>query len=335
MRVKTNLLSITLIVPAYNSELYLLETLESLALQSFTDFEVIVVDDGSTDGTLKIAEEFSLKDSRFKTLQNKSNLGESAALNLGWKSAKGSFIGFVSSDDPQKLDWLEKMKFQIDLFPGFTHYYPDRIVIDESGELVSVDSLYDWNRDVLIGKMICIASAGTIINKQPLPTSFLPRNENLVQCSDLSQMLELSKFGSGKRIKHVYGVWRQHSNNLSKSKKINNKIAEFEDLTSNFLVENLIYEESPRLYVQAKIYVLFQKLLWTKEQLGVRHGFTQIRSNHNLYLAPFFDLAVSNNLTFTASIIVKVLLKCLFSWFCKIPKKFTSHLKQQRQFQVS
>jgi glycosyltransferase involved in cell wall biosynthesis len=319
--------SITLIVPAHNSELFLHETLQSLASQSLKEFEVIVIDDGSTDRTFKIAEEFAMRDSRFKIQQLESNFGESNALNFGWKLATGNLVSFISSDDPQNSNWLEQMILQIEKFPGYTHYYPDRMVINEFGKVVSVDSLYEWNRNILIGKMICIASAGTIINRECLPTSFLPRDENLIQCSDLQQMLELSKYGSGKRIKNVYGVWRLHSDNLSRSRNIDRKIAEFETLTSKWLTENSIFEESQKLYFHAKIYVFFQKLLWTKEQLGFWIGINQVRKKHYLYIEPMIDSTFRRNFTLSLSTLVLVFMRCFVSWFRRIPKKFTGHFK--------
>lgn len=97
---------VSIIVPVYNVEDYVLKCLESLASQSYRDIEVIVVDDGSTDGSGKICDNF--KDERFRVF-HKKNGGLSSARNFGIKKAKGDILAFVDSDDSVKKDFIEKM----------------------------------------------------------------------------------------------------------------------------------------------------------------------------------------------------------------------------------
>jgi CDP-glycerol glycerophosphotransferase len=89
---------LSVVVPIYNVEPYLGECLESLARQTFTDLEVVMVDDGSTDASAAIAEDFSARDARFKMVRQ-ANGGLSAARNTGLSVATGEFIAFVDSDD--------------------------------------------------------------------------------------------------------------------------------------------------------------------------------------------------------------------------------------------
>lgn len=89
---------ISIIVPIYNVEKYLGECLDSLINQTYTNLEMILVNDGSTDNSLEIAQEYSLKDSRIK-LFSKTNGGLSDARNFGLKQATGDYIGFLDSDD--------------------------------------------------------------------------------------------------------------------------------------------------------------------------------------------------------------------------------------------
>ena len=98
---------ISIIVPIYNVEDYLKECLDSIQNQTFTDFECIMVNDGSTDSSQKIAEQY-LVDNRFYLL-NQPNSGQSVARNKGLLLAKGEFICFVDSDDiihPRLLELL-------------------------------------------------------------------------------------------------------------------------------------------------------------------------------------------------------------------------------------
>ncbi len=99
-------IDISIIVPVYNVERYLESSLTSLIDQSFTNFEVLCIDDGSTDGSLEILRKFQAKDKRFKIL-TQSNMGAGSARNLGIKSAKGKYILFVDSDDQLESDALQ------------------------------------------------------------------------------------------------------------------------------------------------------------------------------------------------------------------------------------
>ena len=88
----------SIIIPVYNAEKHLSKTLESVENQCFTDFEVLLVDDGSTDSSTEICSSFADKDSRF-ILYKKSNGGVCSARNLGIRHANGEFVVFVDSDD--------------------------------------------------------------------------------------------------------------------------------------------------------------------------------------------------------------------------------------------
>lgn len=102
--------TISIIVPVYNTALYLSKCLNSIAAQTFTDFEVLMIDDGSTDGSGEICDQYSQSDSRFIAI-HQSNQGVSVSRNNGLKQARGNYIAFVDSDDyihPQMLELLYK-----------------------------------------------------------------------------------------------------------------------------------------------------------------------------------------------------------------------------------
>ena len=109
---------ISIIVPVYNVESYLKECLESIRQQTFTDIEVILVNDGSTDSSKEICERFCQADSRFRLI-NQENKGLSAARNRGVKESVGEYIMFVDSDDVINTKVLEVllpyMKTDVDI----------------------------------------------------------------------------------------------------------------------------------------------------------------------------------------------------------------------------
>lgn len=98
----------SVIVPAYNSEKYIKETLDCLLSQSEKDIEVIVVNDGSADSTGEILDRYSLKDSRVIHIRQE-NAGVSAARNNGIERARGEYMIFIDSDDLLSPDALEKL----------------------------------------------------------------------------------------------------------------------------------------------------------------------------------------------------------------------------------
>ena len=100
---------ISIIIPFYNSGRYLTQCLLSVQDQSCSDWEAILIDDGSTDDGPRIALEFSNADRRFRVIRQEKNLGQAAARNIGLTEAKGEYLTFLDSDDWWDIDFLEKM----------------------------------------------------------------------------------------------------------------------------------------------------------------------------------------------------------------------------------
>lgn len=99
---------ISIIVPVYNVENYLERCLQSLINQTYKNIEIVCVNDGSTDNSLNILNDFQKKDSRIKII-SQENQGLSEARNVGIKNSSGKYIGFVDSDDWVDLDYYEKL----------------------------------------------------------------------------------------------------------------------------------------------------------------------------------------------------------------------------------
>lgn len=99
---------ISVIVPVYNVEKYLEECLDSIQNQTYSNIEIILVNDGSTDNSKEICEKYCKQDSRFKLI-NQTNQGQSVARNNGIAASTGEFIVFVDSDDIIRRNYLEKL----------------------------------------------------------------------------------------------------------------------------------------------------------------------------------------------------------------------------------
>lgn len=143
----------SIIVPVYNVSQYLGNCLKSIAEQSYTDWECILVDDGSTDNSGLICDEFSKKSQRF-VIVHKENEGVSCARNTGLDISKGQWLIFIDSDDYIQKDYLhdlaECIKHDVDfVFTGYTIFQDNQIIrkarykfgvhtADERREVVSV-----------------------------------------------------------------------------------------------------------------------------------------------------------------------------------------------------
>lgn len=103
---------ISIVVPVYNVEKYLEKCLDSIIKQTFIDVEILLIDDGSTDNSLKICKNYAEKDDRIRVI-HQINQGLSAARNTGIENAKGKYIGFIDSDDYIDEDMYEYLYNQI------------------------------------------------------------------------------------------------------------------------------------------------------------------------------------------------------------------------------
>lgn len=128
------MVTVSVIVPVYNAEKYLKQTLLSIQNQTFKDFEAILIDDGSSDQSGEICDGQAMTDSRFKVIHQK-NSGVAAARNAGIEQAEGEFIAFLDADDcwlPEKLEKQVAFMKEKNCFLSYTAYR----FIDENGKVL-------------------------------------------------------------------------------------------------------------------------------------------------------------------------------------------------------
>ena len=99
---------VSIITPAYNAAVYIAETIESVLAQTYTNWEMLIVNDCSKDNTAEIVESYAAKDKRIKLINLKQNSGAAAARNTAIQNAKGRYIAFLDSDDLWKKEKLQK-----------------------------------------------------------------------------------------------------------------------------------------------------------------------------------------------------------------------------------
>lgn len=126
MDIKKTLFSV--VIPLYNKEAYIADTLRSVLNQSLDDFEIVVVNDGSTDKSLDRVKEFS--DNRIKVYST-CNRGVSRARNFGVRHTQGDYIALLDADDVWEANYLAEMKRFMELFPGCGLYMSAHRVIEK------------------------------------------------------------------------------------------------------------------------------------------------------------------------------------------------------------
>jgi glycosyltransferase involved in cell wall biosynthesis len=135
----------SVVIPLYNKEGYVESTLKSVLEQTFTDFEIIVVNDCSTDASMSVVEK--IQDSRIKILEHSMNKGLSASRNTGIKNAEASYIAFLDADDLWKPDFLKKIDFLITHYPEASLFATKYEVLLKNNKVISFNFKIDAFED--------------------------------------------------------------------------------------------------------------------------------------------------------------------------------------------
>jgi hypothetical protein len=134
---RTNSPQVSIGMPVYNGERYLAETLDSLLGQTFTDFELIISDNASTDCTEEICTSYAAKDQRIRYYRNERNVGAIRNFNRTFELANGLFFMWASHDDTWAPSFLARCTEALDVHPETILAYTKTTIIDANGEPVS------------------------------------------------------------------------------------------------------------------------------------------------------------------------------------------------------
>jgi FkbM family methyltransferase len=218
---------VSIIIPAYNAEKYIEETINSVFQQTYQYFEIIVVNDGSTDNTRNIVEDLTEKDSRI-TLINKSNTGVSDTRNVGISEAIGSYIAFLDADDY----WLENnLELKVNtLKNGYDFVFSDMLNSDENlttlglapvgKDLNILEDILSWNGECIPGPCSNLVISRKCLEQQNV--RFHPELSNL---ADQHFCVLLAKYFKGYRIDKPLWKYRILPYSMSKSLMILEKDA--------------------------------------------------------------------------------------------------------------
>jgi len=244
---------ISVIVTTYNRENLLLRALKSVLIQTFKDFEVLVVDDGSTDNTRQVIQEIQKEDGRVIYLYQK-NKGWPSALNTGLSNAQGRYIAFLDSDD----EWLpEKIEKQVAFlennksFDGVTCY--GNIILDDKEKIKSgvLKESNDYNDQL-----------GNFVNASfpAIPSSLLLKKEIFEKVGYYDEFLKLStdadmmirifkvcfKIGVIKEVLFNYYIHNQNLTGITAEAKIKSISQRINETVYILNKHKEVYDEHPK-----------------------------------------------------------------------------------------
>lgn len=204
---------ISVILPVYNGEQYLAEALESILSQTYTNLEVIIVDDCSTDHTAEIIERYINHDQRIRCIKNSVNLKLPRTLNVGFANATGDYLTWTSDDNKYKTDALERMAYQLDAKLNIDMVYADYTAIDTNGRIIGEVQLGD-PYGLLYGNVI----GGCFLYKRDLLDRVGEYDPNLFLAEDYDYWIRIWKAGTIVHMHENLYFYRRHEGSLTASR---------------------------------------------------------------------------------------------------------------------
>lgn len=207
---------VSVIMPAYNSEAFIAEAIESVISQTYSNWQLLIIDDASSDSTHKIASSFSVKDRRIQLIKNSTNQGTYISRNKGIKRASGNFIAFLDSDDlwkPEKLEKQLEFIFKENLAACYSSYE----LMTEKGEMLNkkVNALPELTYQKLL-KANYVGNLTGIYDTAKLGKIFC---HPIKKRQDWVLWLEVIKKGGAiKSVQDSLAIYRIRKNSLSRNK---------------------------------------------------------------------------------------------------------------------
>lgn len=238
-------MTVSIVVPAYNCAAYLAETLHSLRAQSEADIEIIVVDDGSTDATLRIAQDQAAHDARVRVFTQRNSGTPAAARNRGLREARGEFVAFVDGDDlyhPEKIAcqlqalqahpeldivFCDVVQFTTEPYaPGNECYLRDRDFVNVAAGFLQqlTGDVYRCSEDFyrfMSTRFTCLCTPNVLIRRRVLQQESVWFPEGLVIGEDLDLWFRLARRAQIGYVNRALAYYRHHRAGITKNPEHN------------------------------------------------------------------------------------------------------------------
>lgn len=210
---------VSVIIPTHNREKYIERAVKSVLRQTYKDYELIVVDDGSTDKTKKIVKKYVKRHPKKVRYIYQDNRGPSAARNTGIRNAQGKYITFLDSDDEYLPKMLKRQISFIKKRPKCRFLYTWYYDTDKKGKIKRKRTTKRFRtkealREGLFFRKLTIRTSTVMIQKKVFKKTGL-FNENYWYSQDWDMWLRIAKYHRGYCIRKPLAKYRQHDNNRS------------------------------------------------------------------------------------------------------------------------
>ncbi|MDF5457336.1 glycosyltransferase family 2 protein, partial [Vibrio parahaemolyticus] len=163
---------VSIIMPTYNSEQTVVESIQSVLSQTYKNWELIIVDDRSTDNTWQVIQTYADKYDNIRVYQNKENLGAGASRNFAIKKARGRFIAFLDSDDLWTEDKLaEQIPFMLENNYSLTYTHYSRFNSEEELSVVTAPEYTTYKKLMYSNVIGCLTA---VYDTQALGKRYMP-----------------------------------------------------------------------------------------------------------------------------------------------------------------
>lgn len=229
-------------MPAYNAEKYIQQAMDSVLNSTLKDLELIVVNDGSSDGTAEILEANASKDKRIKTIAQNNSGRPAIPKNTGLQHASGDYVCFLDSDDYIAPEKLTLMADALDKHPQWCAVFHDVKLVDATGQGIGTTYLqnanflskaqafltplgndwYDCGEDFYIFQSLYYAAFHTqsvMIAKHRVPWGKITFDTQFIYCEDTDLWIRIGMMGRVAYLDRVLSYYRQHDSNITRKKQ--------------------------------------------------------------------------------------------------------------------
>ena len=201
---------ISIVLPTYNGSRYLREAIESCLIQTYQNWELILVDDCSTDATPAIIAEYVAHDSRIKLIRHAHNMKLPAALNTGHAAAAGAYLIWTSDDNRFRPDAIEEMTTFLEQNPTVGLVYADCVIIDEHGRYVRNYPAQPASRLAYLN-----ALGGCIMYRRTVYEAIGEYDSDLILAEDYDYWLRAYRYFELAPLHKVLYEYRKHERSLT------------------------------------------------------------------------------------------------------------------------
>lgn len=208
---------VSVIMPVFNPGKFLSPAIDSILNQTYRQFELIIVDDSSTDNSWKTVKKYAKADKRIKVFQNPQNMGVSVTSNFAISQAQGDYITRMDSDDISPVYRLERQVKYLQSHPKTIAVGGQCVIINYKGEFIGAKNFPIISSEIhdMLFWAVPIQQGCTMINRTLLPPDFEWYTSTFRSAEEINLIFRLTRYGQIANVKDVFPFYRHLSSSLS------------------------------------------------------------------------------------------------------------------------